>query len=253
MIKLKTVTCVLCVWLLARTTALSTIKSIQVCQNKDCCSRFQGRASNLVQTLRQITSQVGVPIESTGCLSHCDKGPNIRIVISNGKEVIEHGVDSAHAAAAVLELADPNLRIHPTLLAAWKVMEQSQQAPDASEKERFLNSVINALSKDESLAVSTCMAQALVLRSQVLSNDDDINNNASKITERLDSARTDIIRAAVLDPYHPTVWRILATIEEERNDHAAAIQALSKWATYQPLFSTKVQNEISRLRDSTAR
>ena len=127
-------------------------------------------------------------------------------------------------------------------------------ATDVSEKERFLNSVINALSKDESLAASKCMAQALVLRSQVLSNDNNDNDDdTSKITERLESARTDILQAAVLDPYHPTVWRILATIEEERNDHAAAIQALSKWATYQPLFLTKVQKEISRLRESTVR
>ena len=123
-------------------------------------------------------------------------------------------------------------------------------AADVSEKERFLNSVIIALSKDESLAVSTCMAQALVLRSQVFLNHETNNND---IMDRFGSARADAIRAAVLDPYHPTVWRILATIEEEREDHAAAIQALSKWATYQPLFSTKVQNEISRLRDSTSR
>lgn len=96
------------------------------------------------------------------------------------------------------------------------------------------------------------MAQALVLRSQVYSNDDN-NDNSSKAAERLDSARADIIRATVLDPYHPIAWRILSTIEEERKDHAAAIQALSKWATYQPLFSTKVQNEIRRIRDSTTR
>ena len=103
-----------------------TPSKIQVCQNKDCCQRFPGRAANLVQTLRQITSLV-VDIESTGCLSHCDKGPNIRIIMNNNKEIVEHGVDSALAAATVLELADPELRIHPTLLAACKVMEQAQQ------------------------------------------------------------------------------------------------------------------------------
>ena len=42
-------------------------------------------------------------------------------------DVVEHGVDSAHAAAAALELTVPNLRIHPTLLVAWKVMEQAHQ------------------------------------------------------------------------------------------------------------------------------
>ena len=108
---------------------------------------------------------------------------------------------------------------------------------DLSEKERFLNSVINALAKDEILSVSTCMAQALILRAQAYSNNE------------LDNARADAIRAAALDPHHPTAWRVLSTIEEERNDPVAAIQALSNWATYQPHFSTKVQNEISRLQN----
>ena len=135
MTNLKVVVCLLLGW---TASALSTITRIQVCQNKDCCLRFQGRAANLVQTLRQITT-LDVPIEPTGCLSHCDKGPNIRIVVSNGKEVIEHGIDSAHAGAAVLELTDPNLRIHPTLLAAWKVMEQSHQGTASSVGIEFMD------------------------------------------------------------------------------------------------------------------
>jgi hypothetical protein len=56
----------------------------------------------------------------------------------------------------------------------------------------------------------------------------------------------DVLRAAALDPKHPIVWRVLATVEEERHDMAAAIQAL-QWAKYQPLFTTKVQKEIKRL------
>ena len=70
MTNLKVVVCLLLGW---TASALSTITRIQVCQNKDCCLRFQGRAANLVQTLRQITT-LDVPIEPTGCLSHCDKG-----------------------------------------------------------------------------------------------------------------------------------------------------------------------------------
>ena len=85
------------------------------------------------------------------------------------------------------------------------------------------------------------MAQALILRAQVYSS-----------TGESDKARADALGSAALDPYHPTVWRILATVEEERNDPVAAIQALSNWATYQPHFSTKVQNEISRLQTNGA-
>ena len=110
-------------------------------------------------------------------------------------------------------------------------------APDPSEKERFLNSVINALDKDIALAESNSMAHALTLRAQLILEDRD----------RLDLARDDLIRAAAIDPKHPIVWRVLATLEEERKDTAAAIQALSQWAANQPRFSTKVQNEIKRL------
>lgn len=127
----------------------SRIHTIQVCQNKDCCQRFTGRASNLVQTLRQITynQKEVVNIESTGCLSHCDKGPNMRILVQHQEqhptkrgtttttrshtddEIVQHGIQSAHAAAAVLELVSgtEEFKIHPTLLAAWKVMEQAHQ------------------------------------------------------------------------------------------------------------------------------
>jgi hypothetical protein len=112
-------------------------------------------------------------------------------------------------------------------------------ATSLSEKERFVNSVINALGKDEALAVSKSMASALVFRAQVYQDD---NNKI------IDEAWSDAIRAAALDPQHPTVWRVLATIEEERQDPVAAIQALSQWAANQPQFATKVQKEIARLR-----
>lgn len=230
------------------------IHTIQVCQNKDCCQRFTGRASNLVQTLRQITYNPHhvVTIESTGCLAHCDKGPNVRIICqlvpvagstttgtTTNDESVQHGIDSAHAAAAVLELVSGSeeFKIHPTFLAAWKVMEQAHQATDPLETERCLNSVINALTNDVMLAESISMAHALVLRAQLRLDDPD----------RIDAARHDVLRAAALDPKHPIVWRVLATVEEERHDMAAAIQALSQWAKYQPLFSTKVQKEIKRL------
>ena len=126
----------------ALSSSRQRIHTIQVCQNKDCCQRFTGRASNLVETLRQITYNTNdvVNIESTGCLSHCDKGPNVRIFLqtvqeqttrgtTTKEEILQHGINSANAAAAVLELVGgtDGLKIHPTLLAAWKVMEQAHQ------------------------------------------------------------------------------------------------------------------------------
>jgi hypothetical protein len=96
------------------------ICKIKVCQNKGCVRKFQGSASNLVQTLRQITE---VPIETSSCLSHCDQGPNI-CIIGDESEEIEHRVQTAFAAAAVLESKNTDLRIPSILLTAWKVIEQ---------------------------------------------------------------------------------------------------------------------------------
>jgi hypothetical protein len=99
------------------------ICTIKVCQNKECLRNFHGRASNLVQTLRQITE---FSIESSICLSHCNQGPNI-CILGNKSEDIEHRVQTAYAAAVVLESRNPNLRIPPILLTAWKVIEQGNQ------------------------------------------------------------------------------------------------------------------------------
>lgn len=106
--------------------ALSSPTKIQVCQNKDCCRRFgSSSGTNLVQTIRQLLLDDDVVVESSGCLSHCDKGPNIKIVTN--QEMVEHGIDGAPAAAAALSLSLPELQIHSTLLAAQKVMNQASQ------------------------------------------------------------------------------------------------------------------------------
>ena len=96
---------------------------VRVCQNKDCCQRFEGKAQNLVQTIQHLVPP-SVEVESSGCLSQCGKGPNICIQ-SSGKEQTFNGVTDATSAGAVLELADDQLVIHPTLMAAAKVMERA--------------------------------------------------------------------------------------------------------------------------------
>jgi hypothetical protein len=106
-----------------------------------------------------------------------------------------------------------------------------------TEKERCYTSVIRALEREKGISSSNILAQALVLRSQVYSLHDP------------DKARTDALRATTLDPLHPTAWRVLATLEEERNNIPSAIYALTQWALHQPLFSSKVKNEVLRLRN----
>ena len=108
---------------------------VQVCQNKDCCQRFQGNAQNLVQTIKHVCPPHEVQVESSGCLSLCGKGPNICIHV-NGKEQFYGDIVDAASAAAVLEMAT-DVAIHPTLVAAVNVMERASKGESVVLLERF--------------------------------------------------------------------------------------------------------------------
>jgi predicted metal-binding protein len=105
------------------------VARIKVCQNKDCCQRFQGKALSLVETMEYLLSDDSnrqtYLVESSGCLSQCGKGPNIQITTAKTKEQLHHQVESVHSAAAVLELSE--ISVHPTLLAAVKVLERAKK------------------------------------------------------------------------------------------------------------------------------
>jgi (2Fe-2S) ferredoxin len=99
--------------------------TVTVCQNKDCCQRFEGKAHNLVQTVKNLVSDPEVVVESSGCLSMCGKGPNVFIRSKGSEERYYGSVVDAASAGAVLELACPDIAIHPTLVAAVNVMERA--------------------------------------------------------------------------------------------------------------------------------
>lgn len=104
-------------------------------------------------------------------------------------------------------------------------------APSKSERDRFLNSVIKALDKNEALRNSAAMAHALVLRA---------------------ASVEDLQRASLLDPLHPTVWRALSDLEEANGNVRGAMQALQQWAKHQPKLSTKIGRELDRLATASA-
>jgi predicted metal-binding protein len=105
---------------------------IQVCQNKDCCRRFQGSAS-LVDTLHDLIPPGMVAahttVESTSCLSRCDTGPNVCIQRdghSDNASIDLHGVENAAAAAMHLQTACA-IDVPSKLVAAVQVMEKAQK------------------------------------------------------------------------------------------------------------------------------
>jgi (2Fe-2S) ferredoxin len=97
-------------------SSLSAAPHIQVCQNKDCCKRYQGRI-DLFQTIHDL--QLDAKVESSGCLSHCGQGPNIEI-----DGLVLHEITNAATAAVQLELT-LGKPIPKLLLAAVQVLEKA--------------------------------------------------------------------------------------------------------------------------------
>jgi hypothetical protein len=99
--------------------------TIQVCQNKDCCKRYKTQSMNLVHTIYNLLPPSSdIHVEATGCLSQCQKGPNIAIIKDNSQEepTIYNDISDHFCAAAVLPIDPP-----PTLLTAVSVMEKAEK------------------------------------------------------------------------------------------------------------------------------
>jgi hypothetical protein len=97
--------------------------TIRVCQNKHCCKR-NPQLSQIIANL----VDGAVTVEASGCLSHCEEGPNVEIQW-NGHEsstTLVTGVTDATTAAVQIELALKLAKPIPKLLvAASNVMERA--------------------------------------------------------------------------------------------------------------------------------
>ena len=91
---------------------------IRVCQNKHCLKANP----SLLQTISQLTSPKQV--ETSGCLSHCDDGPNIEIIESDGTSQVLNGLVDATTASVLLEQALEDSSFPKVLIAASKVIER---------------------------------------------------------------------------------------------------------------------------------
>jgi hypothetical protein len=173
------------------TTSSSTHTTLRICQNKHCRKRTQ---HDIVQTVHNLLDLPSPPshkinIESSGCLSQCDKGPNIEVEVervskssSTGSKTLLHGMKDAQTCASQFNLlsslsshdnsrtddedvddgndgdgkspaenngasSNPYSHLSPpkVLIAASKVVEQSETLRQNEEKILFLSSVIDTL------------------------------------------------------------------------------------------------------------
>jgi DNA-binding SARP family transcriptional activator len=107
-------------------------------------------------------------------------------------------------------------------------------ANSKEEQERFLTSVISALSKKDDLKDSLAMAHAHAMRADVLP---------------AEQAVADGQRATQLDPSNDKAWRTLVDAYEATGNTKGAIEALQNWSRASPTFATKALKEIQQLNE----
>ena len=116
-----TTICLLGLSMLTNSVGALSAPHIQVCQNKDCCQRWRHRTP-LPEVLTDLLQDT-VTIETTSCLSQCEKGPNI-CVTANGEEEQLHKIENPTIAVALLE-ESLEQKIPSKLLAAVNVLEKA--------------------------------------------------------------------------------------------------------------------------------
>jgi len=181
-----------------------------------------------------------VSVEKSGCLSQCDRGPNICTVNDKNEEKLYVGISDATTASAILEVVTG--KDYPiALLLAATLINDSQQATKPSKKEQLLSSAIDAISKEENDATiqnSYAHAHALLLRADAF---------LEMTPPNIDGALFDARKSVKIAPRERKAWRVLACAEEAGGNYTLAIDALREVAKLDPSFSTKARKEIERL------
>jgi len=213
---------------------------IEVCQNKNCCRNFQLSGTALPQILSDLASNEGIEIEVTGCLSRCDKGPNVRISLTGDEQYYLQGVKDQVQVATELDFL--GVEVPSKFLAACSVLQKAHIAQTPEEKDRFISSVIRSLDADE--GSSSVHARALVMRSEM-------HLEASCFAEALQDAQRALGMKRATTATRIKAYRVSADVFERQGSFAEAIESLREWANADTSFLTKINEEIKRLRSAT--
>ena len=246
---------------------------VRVCQNKHCCKRANG---NVLQTMHNLIDTVGddnIAVEASGCLSQCDKGPNVEITTGSGTVLLHEMVDAQTCAFQLGEVSSttPSFPPRPKLLiAASKVIEQSRRyaAKGQFEEEiRFLTSVIDKLDVSPSIpAANSANADAHALRAEgrlelARKETEEIPRDIAIAAVIQDAQRVVQDLSAVATPASLSsayrTWTdaelFLAEARKKqqpffkKRDFSMAVAVLTEWYGAQPVYRTKLQGEIQGL------
>ncbi|GFH49455.1 hypothetical protein CTEN210_05931 [Chaetoceros tenuissimus] len=220
-------------------------KKVQICQNKDCCKSFPAKYDGgLYQAMRDLLpnqqARNEISIEKSGCLSHCNRGPNVNIVNKDNEERSERmfgRIDGILAGAVALDVG-LGIDCPGELMAALESMASAHQASDPIKKIKLLNSTIHTITQAQ-LTTSTAMAHALILRADAFLEAGQAQNYKQ--------AMEDVTKAISIDDLDGRAWRVLADVKEAQEDYLGAMEAISEWAVVNPEFQSKAQKELTRI------
>jgi hypothetical protein len=228
-----------------------------------------GGKSQQQQQLQQNT------VTASGCLSNCDVGPNVKVELDDGSSFILNGMVDTQTCADMLEGAmqsyssstsdntrtSSTLMIPKVLIAASKVMDQSQQLTDSKERIRYLTSIVDKLEGPTSAYhLSAANAHAYTLRAQQHSERQD---HEAAILDARRVVEGPLSQVATLNSKY-LAYRIWAdaerTLAEEsastskrsssssiKTDFSRVVSILQQWRKEQPMYQTKLQREIQDL------
>lgn len=270
--------------LLLVTASFGTVDAydvIRVCQNKHCCKRANGDVLQTIHNLVGTGGEGNVVVEASGCLSHCDKGPNMEIKTRDCTILLQGMADAQTCAFQLGEISSSSSSssfppIPKILIAASKVIEQSQKFAangQYGEQIRYLTSVINKLEVSPAISPSTpANAHAHALRAQAyleLANSErlkstECTNDVTPPSELVAASIRDAQRvvqdlSAIATPFSLSLaYRTLADalLEQQQDqeketskkkDFSQVVAVLTQWHRVQPMYRTKLQGEIQGL------
>ena len=135
-------------WVIATTVTDQTVSSLQqvvsssssspttinVCQNKACCQRWKLKTPlpdvlhDIIISNENYNNKKRIVIETSSCLGHCDKGPNLRIsnpFNNENEDIYVHGIIDVISLITQLD-ETVSITVPSKLLAAVTVFEKAQ-------------------------------------------------------------------------------------------------------------------------------
>ena len=224
------------------------LTSIRICQNKHCVRNYPRKYDGgLIQTIQDLIPSPSstlqeISIESSGCLSQCNQGPNISI-----NDRVFHKVNDVSMVAAIL---DVGLGIDSPgfIMAAIENMANACKSRNSEKKIEILTGVIQSLQDSNGMdsiphspSNTTVMAHALILRAEARLE------MVPHLDENLDLALSDALRASEINHTDGRIWRVVADVKEAKRDIVGAILAIKQWSNCNPNFSKKALKELERL------